>query len=248
MICKICGANMPDGMRLCSVCGNNLFSETVVSDLDETIIAEPVNAYSYQSFAVPEQPAYYTPPAAPAGQASYIPSMQADPVPYLTTPASPPKKLNAKMLSIVGCVVAVVVAVVLAIVFIGGNGDGKEKDEDKKSSGSGVATAVREYTEDYFDDMEFSGYKSEYKVSADGAYYQIVTANVEEDGEKGYVVMGTVVYKNEVDEEEFFYEFYSEEEKEEFDERVEELVETAKESDEYYKEELAEYAYYDEEN
>lgn len=248
MICKICGADMPNGKKFCSTCGNPMpVEEKVVApvgfDPDATIIADtaesfnPAERVAPAAQPTPAAPVYQAPPAPPV--APVAPVFQAPPV----TPAKKP--VDVKLIAIIGGAVALIAAIVILIVCLAGNSSGKKDDEkdSKGGSSSSVASVVKEYTQDYFEDIKFSNYKSELKISADGAYYQIFTASAEEDGEKGFLIASAWVYKNNVDE--FEYEFYAEEDKSEFEDYVKEVVETAKKSEPYYKEELAEYAYYD---
>lgn len=290
MICKTCGANMPDGVKFCSTCGSILSVEPAAPeppayqppvapaasaepDFDATIIADdpaeapvapiipeppaykaPVAAAAPEAPAAPVAPAQPVAPVQPAAsvyQSPVAPATPAQPV-YQTpvapayqapayTPAAPKKKLDTKMIAIIGGVVAVIVAIVLIAVFAGG---GKKKNDDPKTKSDSVATVVKEYFTDELEyyDYEVSGFKSEYKVSSDDAYIQIVSANLEYEDEKGYMLGYVLVCGDEVIEAE--YDEYSSDDKDSFNEDRDSLVDDLKNNKEDVIEELEEIAEY----
>ncbi len=264
MICKNCGIEVPDGAKFCFHCGGAVSSEPAGVDVnaafdpDATVIAGSVDAP-----ATPAAPIYQQPPVAPVYQPPSVPVTPAEPASPVYqrpmdpvspayqvpsepvapvnphTPASPKKPLNVKLIAVIGAVVAVVVAIVLLAVFLN-----KDKPDDPGTdSSSAVSSAVKEYIEDFFgDDYDVSGYKSKYKVSADGAYYQIVTATVKEGEEKGYLAAEIIVCEGSI--EEFDYGIYSEDEKSDFNSDVNDVVNECKENEDKVKEKLAEVAAY----
>ena len=71
MICKICGADMPNGKKFCSTCGNPMpVEEKVVApvgfDPDATIIADSAESFNPAERVAPAAPPT---PAAPVYQA-----------------------------------------------------------------------------------------------------------------------------------------------------------------------------------
>lgn len=323
MICKTCGANMPDGSKFCSNCGSILSVEPAAPaapaepDFDATIIADadvpaapvapvyqapaaPVTPEPpvYKAPAAPVQPAYQVPvaSAAPAGSdfdatviadadvpaAPVAPDTPAAPVPpayqapvapvapvtpaapvyqapvtppaapaapvyqapvapaYQQAAAAPKKKLDTKMIAIIGGAAFIVIALIVGILFATGVFDGKSKDGKDEPKGDSVSADVKDYFKEELEyyDCEVSGFKSECKVKGDGAYYQLISADMEHEDEKGYLLCYVIVCGDEIIEGDWM-DF---EDEESFNEVLKEMKDDAEENEEEYIEELNEFA------
>lgn len=234
------------------------------SDFDATVIADadvPAAPVAPDTSAAPVPPAYQAPvapvapvtPAAPVEPAYKPPVAPVQPVaPTYQNPVKPAspvnsympapqkKPLNVKLLAIIGGAVAVILAIVLIVVFAGGG----KKDGKDEPKGDSVASVVKEYFTDELEyyDCEVSGFKSEYKVSSDDAYIQIVSANIEYEDEKGYMLGYALVCGDEVIEAE--YDEYSSDDKDSFNKDRDYLVDDLKSNKEDVIKDLEEIAEY----
>lgn len=227
MTCKNCGTYMPDGVKFCSNCGSVLSSENVnigipvTPDYDATIIADSVNspvqpaAYANREPVIPAQSEYQTHavPAAPRKNGVNAKLIA----------------IIGSAVAVILAVVLVIVLVVgnknkdkdddkdkaestsvENVIDTDKTETAFEKDKTENAfekdgnKNAGVDATIKNYTNEYFSDygnIKFTNYKSERKVSVDGAYYQLFTADVAIDGEdvgylvgEAYVCDGSVEY------------------------------------------------------
>lgn len=105
MLCKKCGAIVPDGIQYCQCCGNDMFEQaaaTVCADDEPTVMAQ----------APVQQSEYTEPTALDYSQTAYTP-------PAYTAPVSPepPRKGSSLAVILAAVSVVAVVAIVVAVLF-----------------------------------------------------------------------------------------------------------------------------------
>ena len=183
----------------------------------------------------PVTPVYpQTPPATPAySQPAYVPPV----APVNVNPVANQKKpVNVKLIAIIGGAVALIAGIIILIVCLAGNnsggGGGGGGSDDPDTPSSSVSSDVKEYINEYLDYLEISNYKSAYKIDGpEDSYYQIVTADWEEDGEyEGYLIAELGVVDGEIFG--FIYETFDDDEKDLFEEYKDEVIDYAKEEKE----------------
>ena len=134
-------------------------------------------------------------------------------------------------------ILALILAMMMLLAFAACDKKSDSSSDSKSDSKDSVASVVKEYTDDYIDYWELGGYKSLYKISADGAYYQIYTANAKIDSDQKATLLACVtVYKDHIDD--FEYGIFDDEDA--LEREKNKMIDEAKEYKEYIIEELEE--------
>lgn len=178
-------------------------SVTPADDPYATVVSRSsVNPAGQQKTAVS-----VAPPVRPNAAATFKTAASVNSVtPVQTTSESPKKKSKGKLFAVIGVAVAVIIAAVLIAVFVGGGDDpdvpATTAATTQAVTDDSVASEVKKYTLSYFredyENIRITNYLSERKVYVDDSYCQIFTADVDVDGETGYILCEAYVVGGEV--------------------------------------------------